>query len=89
MGQHKDKGLAALTLAEECAELIQVITKRERFAEPWDSVRPDSNMTRIQELQLEMADIVYQFNRLMEQEGIPSRYTEISTLRGEDLEVPF
>ena len=36
MGQFKNEGDAALALAEECAEVIQVITKMKRFNGSWE-----------------------------------------------------
>ena len=36
MGKFKDVGSPAAALAEECAEVIQVITKLQRFSGDWE-----------------------------------------------------
>lgn len=63
MGQFKDQGNAALALAEECAEVIQIITKTIRFGGSWTEARPGQNITRLEELEAEMADLLYQWSR--------------------------
>lgn len=63
MGKFKDQGDAALALAEECAEVIQVITKTIRFGGDWTETRPGQDMTRLEELEAEMADLLYQWER--------------------------
>ena len=64
MGQHKNEGDPALTLAEECAEVIQVIMKKLRFAGDWNEVPPGKTQTRWEELSSEMDDVLYQWERL-------------------------
>lgn len=69
MGKFKDEGDAALALAEECAELIQVINKLYRFNGNWDEIPVGKDKTRWEELESEMNDIIYQYNRLVKQRG--------------------
>ena len=75
MGQFKNQGDPALALAEECAEVIQVITKKVRFESNgnpggWDSKRPDQTRTRWEELDSEMTDLIYQWERLKSQKAM-------------------
>jgi hypothetical protein len=70
MGQFKNEGDAALALAEECAEVIQVINKKFRFDGDWNEIQPGGNKTRKELLISEMGDIIYQFNRLADQIGV-------------------
>lgn len=64
MGLHKNEGDAALALAEECAEVIQVITKMKRFNGSWNEIPPGKTQTKGQELESEMSDLLFQWNRL-------------------------
>jgi NTP pyrophosphatase (non-canonical NTP hydrolase) len=64
MGLFKDTGYPALALAEECAEVIQILAKAARFGEGLDTKRPGAELTRYEELELEMADLIYQWERL-------------------------
>lgn len=64
MGLHRNEGDAALTLAEECAEVIQVITKMKRFNGQWTEIPPGKSQTRLEELESEMDDLLYQWERL-------------------------
>jgi hypothetical protein len=64
MGKYKDNGNAALALAEECAEVIQIITKMKRFNGSWNEIPPDKDKTRWEQLESEMEDLLYQWNRL-------------------------
>ncbi len=64
MGKRKDEGIPAAALMEECAEVIQVIAKAYRFGGDWDEIPPTKTLTRWQELQAEMADVIYQWERL-------------------------
>lgn len=64
MGQFKDAGSPALALAEECAEVIQVITKMQRFNGKWDEIPVGKDKSRWQELCDEMEDVFYQWERL-------------------------
>ena len=64
MGLHRNEGDAALTLAEECAEVIQVITKMKRFNGSWHEIPPGKTQTRRDELNSEMSDLLYQWQRL-------------------------
>ena len=72
MGKFKDVGDPSLTLAEECAEVIQVIAKKARFNGSWFEIPEGKSMTRYQELCAEMEDVMYQWERLkaeIESEG--------------------
>lgn len=65
MGQFKDVGDPALALAEECAEVIQVIAKMKRFErENWDEIAPGQIKSRWELLKYEMDDVIYQWERL-------------------------
>jgi len=64
MGLFQNEGDAALALAEECAEVIQVITKCKRFGGDWNETPPGKDVTRLQMLESEMSDLMYQWNRL-------------------------
>lgn len=73
MGLFKDQGDAALALAEECAEVIQVISKKARFNGSWFEIPPGKSMTRYQELNAEMTDLIHQWERLQQQiEHLPA-----------------
>jgi NTP pyrophosphatase (non-canonical NTP hydrolase) len=63
MGKFKDEGDAALALAEECAEVIQIITKAARFGGDWNEIAPGKHMTRLEQLEEEMLDVFYQWER--------------------------
>lgn len=65
MGKFKDVGSPALALAEECAEVIQVINKMYRFDDDWDEIPDGKEQTRWEELVSEMNDVLYQWNRLV------------------------
>lgn len=67
MGQYKNESDAALTLAEECAEVIQIITKLHRFSGNWNEIPPGKDKTRWEQLKDEMQDVLFQWNRLKEQ----------------------
>ena len=68
MGLFKDEGDPALALAEECAEVIQVIAKCNRFQAHWDELAPGDgwgdDVTRWRQLECEMEDLLYQWERL-------------------------
>lgn len=64
MGQHKDSGDPALALAEECAEVIQVIAKKYRFDGDWNEIPGRNLLTRWEHLVAEMDDVIYQWTRL-------------------------
>ena len=66
MGQFKDVGIPAAALAEECAEVIQVITKLMRFGGYWDEIPPGKDHSRWMDLVTEMNDVLYQWERLKE-----------------------
>lgn len=72
MGRFKDIGDPAMQLAEECAEVIQIISKVKRFDNPegWQFVNPETGKTRLQELQEEMGDVMYAFERFLNQNKI-------------------
>jgi len=67
MGQYKNEGDAALQLAEECSEVIQIITKKYRFDGDWNEVPPGKSQTRLEELKAEMADVMYAWERFLNQ----------------------
>lgn len=67
MGKHKNEGDPALTLAEECAEVIQIITKKYRFGGDWNEIPPGKDKTRLEELKAEMADVMYAWERFLNQ----------------------
>ena len=64
MGAFRNEGDAALALAEECAEVVQVITKCIRFGGDWDEIPPNKDKTRWEMLNEEMDDLLYQWLRL-------------------------
>ena len=64
MGAFKNEGDAALALAEECAEVIQVIAKYQRFGGDWDEIPPGKEKSRWEMLNDEMNDLVHQWMRL-------------------------
>lgn len=65
MGKFKDIGDPAMQLAEECAEVIQVITKKYRFGGDWNEVPPGKSQTRLEELKAEMADVIYVYEKFI------------------------
>lgn len=64
MGLHKNEGNPLYALAEECAEVIQIISKIARFEGELDEVPPGKSLTRWEQLEGEMLDILYQWERL-------------------------
>ena len=70
MGSHKDEGAAAAALAEECGEVIQIISKLYRFGGDWNEIPPGKDKTRWQMMEEEMADLIYQWNRLRKEQGL-------------------
>jgi len=66
MGQFKDLGNPAAALAEECGEVVQIISKVFRFGGNWEEIPPGKTETRWQQLEGEMNDLVYQWERLKE-----------------------
>lgn len=64
MGEFKTSGDPAPALAEECSEVIQIISKMLRFDGNWDEVAPGKTQTRWQQLESEMQDLVFQWDRL-------------------------
>jgi len=67
MGQFKNVGDPFLALAEECAEVIQVISKKYRFDGDWNEIPEGKSVSRLQELENEMGDLIYQWNRACQQ----------------------
>jgi NTP pyrophosphatase (non-canonical NTP hydrolase) len=65
MGKFKDEGDSALALAEECAEIIQIVNKMKRFNGSWNEIPPGKDKTRWEELNDEMTDLIYQWGRLL------------------------
>ena len=64
MGQFKNVGDPFLALAEECGEVIQVIAKKYRFNGDWNEIPECKKVSRLQELENEMNDLIYQWNRI-------------------------
>jgi NTP pyrophosphatase (non-canonical NTP hydrolase) len=64
MGKFKDQGYPDAALVEECAEVIQVISKTMRFGGSWDDIPSGHTETRWQQLENEMDDLLYQWERL-------------------------
>lgn len=67
MGKFKDVGEPAITLLEEMAEAQQVIAKKLRFNGDWNEIAPGKEITRFEELEAEMQDVFYQWERLKQQ----------------------
>jgi NTP pyrophosphatase (non-canonical NTP hydrolase) len=65
MGKHKNEGDPALALAEECAEVIQVISKKVRFNGDWNEIPEGKTLSRLDELKAEMDDVLYQWVRFL------------------------
>jgi NTP pyrophosphatase (non-canonical NTP hydrolase) len=55
-------------LQEECAEVIQAISKIFRFGE--DSRWPEDNITNLEQLEMELGDIFCMMNYLMEKKYV-------------------
>lgn len=64
MAQYAGQGDTALTLAEECAEVIQIITKMKRFGGNWDEIPPGKDKTRWEMLEEEMSDLLLAWDAL-------------------------
>ena len=64
MGLFKNEGDAALALAEECAEVVQIIAKLKRFGGNWNEIPPNKEKTRWEMLEEEMNDVLFQWERL-------------------------
>ena len=64
MAKYAGQGDTALTLAEECAEVIQIITKLKRFNGNWNEIPPGKDKTRWQMLEEEMNDLLLAWERL-------------------------
>lgn len=67
MGQFKNEGNFELALAEECAEVIQIITKKHRFNGEWNEIPPGKDKTRLEMIEEEMKDLLYQWQKLKKQ----------------------
>jgi NTP pyrophosphatase (non-canonical NTP hydrolase) len=70
MGLHKNEGNPAAALSEECGEVIQIISKLYRFGGDWAEVPPGKNKSRWEQLEEEMSDLFYQWNRLRTERGL-------------------
>jgi len=71
MAEFKGKGVPEMILAEELAEVIQVmaeaiqtINKKVRFQGTWDEIPPGKDKTRWEELESEMQDVIFAWNDL-------------------------
>jgi len=67
MAQYAGQGDTALTLAEECAEVIQIIAKLKRFGGSWDEVPPGKDKTRWEMLEEEMSDLLLAWEALKQE----------------------
>jgi NTP pyrophosphatase (non-canonical NTP hydrolase) len=67
MGQFKNEGEAAAALAEECGEVVQIISKYYRFSGNWDEIPEGKKSSRWQQLEDEMEDLIFQWERLKKQ----------------------
>lgn len=67
MGKFKDVGDPAITLIEEMSEAIKVISKKLRFQGDWHEIPDGKGDTRWEELEYEMKDVMYQWERLKKQ----------------------
>lgn len=88
MGKFKDVGNPALALAEECAEVIQVINKLYRFGGDWYEVPEGQDKTRWEMLQAEMADVFYQWFRLKDQ-VMGSSEIDLATIADKEEEMKY
>lgn len=71
MGLHRNEGAPAAALAEECGEVIQIISKFYRFpSATWDEIPPGKTKSRWDQLEEEMNDLIYQWNRLRTEQGL-------------------
>lgn len=64
MGLHKNEGSPAAALAEECGEVVQIISKLYRFGGDWNEIPPGKTKSRWEQLEEEMQDLIYQWERL-------------------------
>lgn len=64
MGLHKNEGQPAAALAEECGEVVQILSKYYRFGGSWDEIPPGKSKSRWEQLEEEMSDLLYQWDRL-------------------------
>jgi hypothetical protein len=85
MGKFKDVGNPALALAEECAEVIQVINKLYRFGGDWNEVPEGKDVSRWAMLCSEMEDLMYQFRRLEREVMFP----DLATLADQQEEMKY
>tara|TARA_R110000868_G_scaffold37331_1_gene132226 strand:- start:4665 stop:4925 length:261 start_codon:yes stop_codon:yes gene_type:complete len=67
MAEYAQEGDPAHHLMEECAEVIQVIAKLNRFKGAWDEIPPGKDKTRWEMLEEEMNDLLLAWNRLQEE----------------------
>lgn len=67
--RYKDVGPIEARLAEELAEVIQVICKAQRWT--WDGVNPDDGKDKRARLMEEMGDVVDRWNELAEGLRLP------------------
>jgi NTP pyrophosphatase (non-canonical NTP hydrolase) len=64
MGLFKEEGNSAAALSEECGEVVQIISKYYRFGGSWDDIPPGKTESRWEQLEGEMEDLIYQWERL-------------------------
>jgi len=82
MGKFKNVGDPFLTLAEEMAEAIQVIMKKYRFNGDWNEVPEGQSLSRIEQLNEEMKDVQFQWNRIMDSYNEPAYYSDSECSKG-------
>ncbi len=61
--KYKHIGDPAIRLIEECSELIQAITKGERFG--WDKHHPDRTVSNLWELRGEWSDVKAAYSKFI------------------------
>jgi hypothetical protein len=70
VAEYINQGDTALNLAEECAEVIQIITKMKRFDGDWDEIPPGKEKSRWEMLEEEMADVLSAWSILQEKQRL-------------------
>lgn len=64
MAEFANQGVPEAILAEECSEVIQIITKKIRFQGGWSEVPPGKDKTRWEMLEEEMKDVLLAWDNL-------------------------
>ena len=66
----ENEGNPSAALMEECAEVIQIIAKYQRFGGDWNEIPPNKEKTRWEMLKEEMEDVLFQWERLKTERGL-------------------